>query len=394
MNKGNDGKGVLRLAFFISVLAVFFPLYLVRENRVAEGVLYGLTGLPEKGCILFVLLPIFLHGIALFCPSCEARKKISIAFSFLGAISLILFLSGLSSYYGANGPESVRIAPGPGFLLMAFSLLVPVLGFEIPPGIASLGIGILVLVSWFLIATGRLDALGVLKEALNRQDRLVAEIVNHVRISSSAVLIASFLGIPAAFLISKGSKARKAFLGLMNVLQTIPSIALFGLLIAPLAALSRSFPLLREMGIRGIGDAPAIIALSIYALYPILRNTLAGIEGVSLSVLDSAEAMGMNRREMLRIIIIPLTLPFIVHGVRLAMIQSIANATLGKLIGAGGLGVFVFEGLGQYSVDMVVLGIIFLALLTIGADALFRIVGYAVVPKALRKQYYSEDRSS
>jgi len=394
MAKGNDGKGVVRLAFLISVLAVFLPLYLVRENRVAEGVLYGITGLPEKRCMFFVLLPIFLHGIALFCPSCKARTKIAVVFSFLGAISLMLFFSGLSSYYGTVGPESIRLAPGPGLLLMAFSLLVPVLGFEIPPIIASLGTGVLVLVSWFLIATGRLDALGVLKEALNRQDRLLAEIINHVRISSSAVLIASFLGIPAAFLISRARKAREAFLALMNVLQTIPSIALFGLLIAPLAALSRAFPFLRDMGIRGIGDTPAIIALSIYALYPILRNTLAGIEGVSLSVLDSAEAMGMNRREMLRIIIIPLTLPFIVHGVRLAMIQSIANATLGKLIGAGGLGVFVFEGLGQFSVDMVVLGIIFLALLIIGADTVFRIVGYVVVPKALRKQYYSEDRSN
>jgi len=394
MVRDSEGRGVVCLAFIIALLAIFMPLYLVRENRVAEGVLYGVAGLPKRRCLFFVLLPIVLHGFALFGPSREARKRMAVISSFLGAISLMFFLSGVSAYYEAVGPESVRIAPGPGLLLLAFSLMVPLLGFEMPPLIALFGGGALISAAWFLIATGRLDALGVLKEAANRQDRLLAEIVNHVRISSTAVLFASLLGIPSAFLISRSSKAKKTFLGVMNVLQTVPTIALFGLLIAPLAALSRTFPVLREMGIRGIGDTPAIIALSIYAMYPILRNTLAGIEGVSPSVLDSAEAMGMNRREMLKIIIIPLTLPFVVHGVRLAMIQSIANATLGKLIGSGGLGVFVFEGLGQFSVDMVVLGIIFLALLTIGADALFRIVGYMVIPKALQKQYYSDNRSS
>jgi osmoprotectant transport system permease protein len=100
--------------------------------------------------------------------------------------------------------------------------------------------------------------------------------------------------------------------------------------------------------------------------------------------------MGMNERQLRRIIILPNTMPFIVHGIRLAVIQSIGNATLAKLIGAGGLGVFIFEGLGQSSIDMVLLGIIFLAALTIAADGGLQFAGWFLTPKALRGRFGEE----
>jgi osmoprotectant transport system permease protein len=135
-------------------------------------------------------------------------------------------------------------------------------------------------------------------------------------------------------------------------MQTIPSVALFGLLIAPLSAL----------GLGGIGAAPAIIALVLYALLPVVRNTHAGITGIDPAIVDAAFGMGMTRAQILWRIELPLGLPVFLAGLRIVTVQAIGLAVVAALIGAGGLGSFVFQGIGQYAIDLVLLG----ALPTIG----------------------------
>ena len=157
----------------------------------------------------------------------------------------------------------------------------------------------------------------------------------------------------------------------LNVVQTVPSIALFGLLIAPLSALGAAMP---SLGISGIGFAPAVIALTLYALLPVVRNTLAGIAGVDAAIVESARGAGMTGAQILRRVELPLAFPIILTGIRIVVVQAIGLAVVAALVGAGGLGTFVFQGLGQYATDLVLLGALPAIALALAADFTLRSV--------------------
>ena len=141
-------------------------------------------------------------------------------------------------------------------------------------------------------------------------------------------------------------------------MQTIPSIALFGILMAPLAALAVAVPALAPIGVSGIGTAPAMIALFLYSLLPIVANTVIGLSRVSSSAVDAARGMGLTEGQVLRQIELPLALPTILTGIRIVLVQNIGLATIAALIGGGGFGAFVFQGIGQTAIDLVLLGAI------------------------------------
>ena len=149
-----------------------------------------------------------------------------------------------------------------------------------------------------------------------------------------------------------------AILGALNFVQTIPSIALFGILMAPLAALAAAVPLAAALGIRGIGTAPAMIALFLYSLLPVVANTVVGLGRVSPAAVEAARGMGMTRWQILRGVELPLALPVILTGIRIVLVQNIGLVAVAALIGAGGLGAFVFQGIGQTAIDLVLLGAI------------------------------------
>ena len=164
---------------------------------------------------------------------------------------------------------------------------------------------------------------------------------------------------------------------MLNLLQTIPSIALFGLLIVPLSALAAAVPALAALGVGGIGPAPAIIALILYALLPVVRNTVAGSPGSMPAVVDAARGMGMTRRQLFWQVELPLASPLLLAGLRIVTVQAIGLAVVAALIGAGGLGSFVFEGLGQYAADLVLLGALPAIVLALAADFLLQILAEA-----------------
>ncbi|GAI98181.1 unnamed protein product, partial [marine sediment metagenome] len=167
------------------------------------------------------------------------------------------------------------------------------------------------------------------------------------------------------------------------ITQTIPSLALFGLLIAPLSALSFAFPTLREIGIRGVGDTPAIIALIIYSLLPIVRNTYVGLRQLDIAVIDAGIGMGMSRTQVFRKIEVPLAAPLVLEGVRTASVQSVGLAAVAALIGAGGLGWFIFQGLGQAAADLILLGAIPIIFLALIVDTIIRTIIRLATPKGL-----------
>ena len=157
----------------------------------------------------------------------------------------------------------------------------------------------------------------------------------------------------------------------LNVIQTIPSVALFGLLIAPLAGLVKQFPELSQLGIAGTGMTPALIALILYALLPLVRGVVAGLNQVSQEVLESAEAMGMSARQRFWQVRVPLALPLLLRSLRVVAVQTVGMAVIAALIGAGGFGALVFQGLLSSALDLVLLGVIPVIAMAVIVDALF-----------------------
>jgi osmoprotectant transport system permease protein len=161
---------------------------------------------------------------------------------------------------------------------------------------------------------------------------------------------------------------------LLNIIQTIPSIALFGLLMAPLAWLAAAYPALGRAGISGVGMAPGVIALILYSLLPVVRGTLAGLAQVPAAVREAARGMGMSPLQIFYRVEVPLALPVLLAGIRTATIQSIGLAAVTALIGAGGLGAIMFEGLFSSANDLVLLGVLPIVALAVLADTAFKLL--------------------
>jgi osmoprotectant transport system permease protein len=177
----------------------------------------------------------------------------------------------------------------------------------------------------------------------------------HVVLVASAVGIAFAIGAPLSIALTRRARTRRWVLGVVNVIQTIPSLALFGVLLP--------IPL-----IGGIGKRTAIIVLALYALLPIMRNMVVGILGIDPNVRDSALAMGMTRQQVLWRVEIPLALPTILAGLRIAIVSTIGTATVAAAIGGGGLGTFIFRGIATADLATVLAGAIPAALMAIVAD--------------------------
>ena len=177
----------------------------------------------------------------------------------------------------------------------------------------------------------------------------------HVVLVATAVLAAFAVGAPAAIALTLHARTRRWVLGVVNVIQTIPSLALFGVML-PIPFIG------------GIGKRTAIIVLALYALLPIMRNMVVGILGVETSIRESALAMGMTRQQILWRVEIPLALPTILAGLRIAIVSTIGTATVAAAIGGGGLGTFMFRGIATADLTTVLAGAVPAAIMAIIAD--------------------------
>lgn len=169
--------------------------------------------------------------------------------------------------------------------------------------------------------------------------------LEHLFLVGVSIGIATLIGLPLGILITREKNFRQPVLGVANVLQTIPSLAMFGLLIP--------IPI-----IGGIGKVPAIVALTLYSLLPIIRNTYTGIVGVDPAIREAGRGMGMTDKELLMQVEIPLAMPVILAGIRVATVIAIGIATIAAAIGAGGLGIFIFRGISTVNNDLILAGAI------------------------------------
>jgi osmoprotectant transport system permease protein len=199
---------------------------------------------------------------------------------------------------------------------------------------------------------------GFLAFMISRRGDIFAQLLEHIGLTLTALLIAMLVGIPAGILLTRRKKMSASVLGIAGIIQTIPSVALLGLLL----------PLL------GIGVVPAIVALFLYALLPIIRNTFTGIEEVDPAVREAARGMGMAGGQILRKVELPLAVPVIFAGIRTATVINVGIATLCALIGAGGLGEFIFRGIALNNLNMILAGALPAAALALLFDAVLALV--------------------
>ena len=296
-----------------------------------------------------------------------------------GLFLLVLAASGqAAASLAAGAPSLTRISLGAGFWILLGTAALALVDALQRAGagtgerlavIAALGVAIAVMAQ-----AGLFDALSLAREYKTRQDLFATALGRHVVLVAAAVGPAVLIGFPLGVAMVRHPRVQEPLFAVLNLLQTIPSIALFGLLIVPLSALANAVPAVAALGIGGIGPAPAIIALILYALLPIVRNSVAGIAGVDPAVIDAARGMGMTRPQLFWRVELPLALPLLFAGLRIVTVQAVGLAVVAALIGAGGLGSFVFEGLGQYAADLVLLGALPAILLALAADFLLQML--------------------
>ncbi len=196
---------------------------------------------------------------------------------------------------------------------------------------------------------------------LDNTREVVGLVGQHLLLVLMSTAIAVAIGVPLGILLTRRPAWRGPVLGLANLFQTIPSLALFGFLI-PLPFLG------------GIGARTAIVALVVYALLPIVRNTYVGISGIDPAVREAARGMGMTDGELLRIVELPLAAGVILAGIRVATVVGVGTATIAAAIGAGGLGVYIFRGVAVVDNTLILAGAVPAALLALGADGLLGIL--------------------
>ncbi|HKT17728.1 MAG TPA: ABC transporter permease [Stellaceae bacterium] len=288
---------------------------------------------------------------------------------------LLLFAAGESAAaLMASAPRAVRVSLGAAFWIAIFCLAI-----SMADALRRLGAGAVarfLFVVLFVLAlaamaqAGVFSGLSLAREYAARRDLFAAALDRHGILVLVSVAAALVIGVPLGLLTARRPASAGPIFATLNLLQTIPSIALFGLLIVPLSALAAAAPGLAALGIGGIGPAPAITALVLYALLPVVRNTRAGIDGVDPAIIDAAMGMGLSQAQIFWRIELPLGLPVFLAGLRIVLVQTIGLAVVAALIGAGGLGTFVFQGIGQYATDLVLLGAIPTILLALAADFL------------------------
>ena len=360
--------------------AIVLPFAAISPNRLSSGESLSLTetlslwqwlGLASLNLVLLIA--------ALRTPlTASAANRLTLI---TAPLALLLTLYGLGDYAThsqAHASPSARVSQGAAFwtLLFCFSLMIVDAFQRLRTGLPLRGLyfAATLLALALLFIAGTFDALSIMQEYANHRASFTNQFVTHLKLVTMALVPALILGLPLGLLAHRRTALRGPLFGLLNFFQTIPSIALFALLVAPLSALSDAFPLLRNMGISGIGTAPAVIALIMYALLPVVRNTYAGFAEVSAVIAEAARGMGMTSRQILWQVEIPLALPVILSGLRIVTVQAIGLTVVAALIGAGGFGAFIFQGLGQYAIDLVLLGAIPTIALALIADFLLQIL--------------------
>lgn len=347
-----DRPGLLFALIGLAGLAL--PLVQFRPNRI----------LPGEGLILHQALPLgwalTAALAALFVAAPRLPLRARIVLSLAGVLALLLALGAAASALTPEGDRMARVSPSAGFWLagLALSLMLAdaIARLDPPLRLRWLILGGAVAGIGAVLASGALDQVSVMREYQARQAVFLREARAHLALAFGSLALALAAGLPLGVLLHGRTRMRGPILSVLNILQTIPSLAMFGIMIPVFGWIAATIPGAAQAGVSGIGPFPALVALFLYALLPVVANTLAGLASVPQAALEAAHGLGMTRTQVLAQVMLPLALPVLLAAVRIVLVQSIGLAVIAGLIGGGGFGTFVFQGLNQTAMDLVLLG--------------------------------------
>jgi osmoprotectant transport system permease protein len=362
---------LLGLTALISLASL--PFLSMAPNRLAQGIPLGMMDLPYG--VLVVALPAATLIATAFFEGARIRWLLALV-SAMALIVASLAVAGLEATHLANPAQPAqRIALGSGFWLAVTAAVLALATLSRASSASRIYLRVAVFVG--LISLGAAMAGGVFanlsltREFASHRALFGSALVRHAALVLAALAGALAVAAPLATIVTRTAQRRRTTFQALSLLQTIPSIALFGLLIAPLSALAAAVPFLGQLGLAGTGPVPAVIALTLYALLPLVRSFHTGFAQVSADVLDAARGLGFDRRQRFWRLALPLALPALLSGLRVVTIQTIGLAAVAALIGAGGLGTFIFQGIGQYALDLVLIGALPIVILALAVDFAF-----------------------
>ena len=365
------------------------PFLQIAPNRLVSGqplyffsLLQGVAWLPSRLLASLLVASVVAASVVCFLKQSRWWLTAALVLTALALPSLLWFAAsqasaGLQGQTGLTNLSGLsRSSLGGGFwlafVLLAFAVSSALQQLRTSALQSACAGAVLLICLAVLLASGACSDLSLVKEYANRADGFAQVIARHLQIVALAMAFTLAIGLPLAWAAHVRPAVGTAVFAVLNIVQTIPSIALFGLLMLPLALLAAAAPALGRAGISGVGLAPAVIALTLYALLPVVRSALTGLQQVSSSTASAALALGLTRLQVLWAIELPLALPIALGGVRTAAVATVGLAAVSALIGAGGLGSIVFEGLFANAQDLVLLGVLPIVALGVLTDLLFK----------------------
>ena len=359
---GPASAGIDKLGVVVAVLGAFAlfaqPFLIFRANRIVPGEpVAAWTALGTPGIGLVAVLAVALLALSLRTPLVWRFVVAGLALAVL-AVGMGVGASALIP----DGESYARVSPGAGPWLLVFVFTLAATDalarLKLGPLARVAVLAVVIVVLGVILVSGLWDDLAVLREYQGRQAAFWRELETHLLLAVGSVAAAVLVGLPLGIVCYRVPRIRAAVLGSLNFIQTIPSLALFGLLIAPMAWVGANVPGAGALGIAGIGFAPAFVALFAYSLLPVVSNTVVGLDGVPREADEAARGMGMTDIQRLARVQLPLAFPVILTGIRIILVQNIGLTVIAGLIGGGGLGTFVFQGIAQMAMPLVLLGAI------------------------------------
>ncbi len=339
------------------VSTALLPFIYVKANRIAAGKPMLLTQLLNQPSAVILTILLIITALAILFLQNALPRLVIATLCFAALLATIGFAAAAFTPPNSN---AARMTPGGGFwvLFAVIGLIISdaLVKIRLTPWMRIAALAAYTGLIGIFLTSGLLDDLSIMKEFATRSAQFRTEAVTHLLLAFGSLTIAVIIALPLGIICFWVPKLRAAVLQALSLIQTIPSLALFGILMLPLGYLATHVPAAASIGIRGIGAAPALIALILYSLLPIVANTVVGLQGVDPSVRDAAAGMGLTRRQVLTGIDLPLAFPVILTGIRIVLVQAIGLVTVAALIGGGGFGIFIFQGLGQTAMDLVLLG--------------------------------------
>lgn len=354
---------------------LLLPFVNFRANRIVDGApisLFSSAG-PAMGGLLVGLL--VLGIVVAFAPArWRAAAVLSVAVIAFGALLFAVGASVVRLMPAGDTPARVSIGSG-AWVTLASVAVAWYQGAREAPRRRTTWIAAAAACAFAVLAgvSGGLANLSLAIEYRN-QDAFWSLVGGHVAQSVAGMGIGALLGVPLGIAAARSRAVRSAAIPVVSIVQTVPSLALFGLLMVPLAALN----------LPSIGTLPALIALTLYALLPIVRNTYLGIAGVDPAIVDAGLGMGMSRTRLLLRVELPLALPLVFEGLRSALVLTVGIAAVMAIVGARNLGTLVFLGFGSQADDLVLLGALPMVVLAIIADQSMRVLESALLSPGIR----------